>query len=1367
MLTDENRLRLDGIVQAAQQNGESDDFIQAMVNDYKSKYDQPEPGMLDRAADALKTAYNWRPFTADIQKPDVNNTPPGDGLGLTNDTTRQAQNFALEQAAAKAQGPWAVPETGIVPALKSGAENNVTGLAIRAAMGKKGMPTPYVPQNIPEAIAQQGASIAGDLPVFLPAAAIGSAAAATNPITAPAAPAAGMGAGFAATDYVRQAMQDQLSGKDMGMLERIQRAAGAGGHGFVTGAATGAAGAMAPAGTKLLAEALTMPTAAAAQEGRLPTGQEMADSVITIAAIKAAGKLPQAARILRDQVGSRFTTDAEALATLERAMAEAPAVTLDDLINRVRTEKPGSAKEHAEFWFDELAKDEQLRQSPAGKEGLTADLEAGRSSFLTPDIKDTNQYIDNAIAAIKSGYKGGKVFHNDGTITGYKSANPEWFQRSGLSVDEARSILEKAQTGAPLTDRQRAFVDEAIAEEKATTEAWEAEARAKYFPDTFLKPIESMTPKEAKTELDFYNNLEPLDGDWSPYTKRINAVIDVLKREYDNKLIDSQPLVDNTNIDRAGPALLSNEVGAVGDLTSLEKLGGMLRVAEEKAKQRGKSVEQYFAEDLKLGPNQIKAIMQRGDKIATMEKRRKFSETLQQVPTMPEELKDFAATAAPFNYQPITNIDTMGDAMARVQVNKAAADAEFSRSRGKLGADKIALGEALLTDAIRNGEYSQAREYMVSLAERLTEAGQTVQAAKMIKSFSPEHMLLYGQRSLENAANTFFEKTGKKLNVQFTETEMAQIANLVRGAMETTGREADILRAKAQQIIANKMPRTFGEKWKAYMRIAMLLNGKTVLRNVGGNVILAGMEFAKDVPGAAIDRTMGAFTGQRTTYAPTMGSIVKYVQGFKNGIKRSVEDARLGIDTSLSRTSTELPYGRTFDNSMLNAFDQTSRLALRITDNPFYEGAYEKRLYELQKAGGATTIDMQQEAQRYAADLTLQNDSTAAAIANQLKRALNMAGVRDVGTGDFVLPFSKTPANILDKAVDYSPAAVVKLVRQLIHAPKQQFDQKKFVDTAARSLTGTGLMALGMALAKSGVVTGKSDKDKDVARFEQDAGYPEYSWNVGGESYTWDWAQPMAVPLAVGVDMYRAGVKGKDLADALVKGGQSGVETVFKQSLMRGLQRLFGGYSPAAGIAETLVGGATMNVPTVMKQAARYGDEVERNTYDPSGTQQTINRVKATIPGMREELPPRLDAFGRPVEAQDSGDVWAAFFSPAIKKRHSADPVIQRVLEVEKATGKKEVVPPQAPTQVTFNGQKYQLNATERQAWQKEAGALLYQQFKRIDPNLPDELAAQRMVKIINAIQDRQRARLVRDLVREGKLKRGRQGAVMPASEDD
>jgi len=380
---------------------------------------------------------------------------------------------------------------------------------------------------------------------------------------------------------------------------------------------------------------------------------------------------------------------------------------------------------------------------------------------------------------------------------------------------------------------------------------------------------------------------------------------------------------------------------------------------------------------------------------------------------------------------------------------------------------------------------------------------------------------------------------------------------------------------------------------------------------------------------------------------------------------------------------------------------------LSLGDRPFYEGAYASRIAELKKIKktNIVTDEMEQMAREHALERTLQNDSWIS------KKISKMGTNKDDPflwklLVNLVVPFKKTPGNILDKFIDYSPGGAFKAVGHgLKTAGKGTFNQKFFVDSLARSLTGTGLAVTGYLLAKNGIVTGSRDPSNKIENFETALGKQNYAFKIGDTYQTFDWALPASAPIAMGADFYYAESRTKEGQNAFLKGTESSINLLFKSTMLQGLSKLTAGYSPAASIGQTLLGSTTQFTPTAGKQITQLKDPYQRETYDPDWVMQTLNKSKVRIPGLSEKLPAKVDVFGNDIKAfQGKNNVWNVLFNPGFSTEFKPNEIQKEIIRLYNDTGKTEHIPIAAEKYIdgTKEHPKIALSAQEYVDYQKK-----------------------------------------------------------------
>ena len=523
--------------------------------------------------------------------------------------------------------------------------------------------------------------------------------------------------------------------------------------------------------------------------------------------------------------------------------------------------------------------------------------------------------------------------------------------------------------------------------------------------------------------------------------------------------------------------------------------------------------------------------------------------------------------------------------------------------------------------------------------------------------------------------------------------------------------------AKAQSIIADKTPKTKAEKHNSYRRIMMLLNPTTWMRNIGGNIMFGGVVAIKNIPGGAIDAIVAKKTGVRTTSANPFADIKAFYEGSKKGTAEWARDIIEGVDTSNNsvREEYQLTSGKTWSDAkaygkVLNKLEKAMSKGLQIGDRPIYEGAYAQRLNELKRLGYDTELEtVQNMAKEYALERVFQNSSK---ISDAVISVRNRLG----WFGRIILPFAQTPGNILDKTIDYSAVGgFVRAMGQLKTAKKTGvFDQKLFVDRMGRTFTGAGLIAMGYALAASGLLVGGEDDNYKVRQAERLGGKKKYALHIDGKYYTIDWASPTAAVLLAGAEAYEAGLEEDDLLAIAAASGQAMINSIFATSLLSNLETLMsGGYGDdpdiAKAITNAIVGAASQYFPAIVRKANNVIDPVQRDTYDPNVLKSQWKYLQSGIPVLSYLLEPKYDIEGKVTMKSQGRDVGSRivenFILPMNVSTEYHSKVNDELLRLYKETGKTEQFLHTASKKVNLGSSgNYVLTAGEHNVMQKQIG---------------------------------------------------------------
>lgn len=537
---------------------------------------------------------------------------------------------------------------------------------------------------------------------------------------------------------------------------------------------------------------------------------------------------------------------------------------------------------------------------------------------------------------------------------------------------------------------------------------------------------------------------------------------------------------------------------------------------------------------------------------------------------------------------------------------------------------------------------------------------------------------------------------------------------------------------KAAQIVANTEAVDNRTRFRSFQRIMMLLNTKSNIINMTANIPMLALENIKDIPGAIFDMGVSLVTGERTTTMLTPAKLAAQVEGMKRAGGEIVKDAKYGVDTSnramMGKYSLREGEGprltnaspRVWKNSIMNALDTAVGVALRSGDRMFFEGAYDGRLYELQLLGkDASSVEAQQDAVRYALDRVFQNNSKLAQSITGLRNSVNKAlSVGDVGLGDLLLPFVQTPANIADKLIDYSGVGgTAKALAQVIGSKKSgEFDQKLFVDRLGRSMTGFGIMALGAALFKAGVLHGGAE-DQEQREMMNNAGVEEYSITIGNKSYTLEWMEPAGSLLLMGGAIAKAGIGKEGFVDAVTTAMIAGTDSLFNLSVLQNVASLMGGNGTVGeNIVSSILGTSTQFTPSIFNAIAKVIDPVVRDTYDPNPFISTAKKMVARLPWLSTLLPAKVTTSGeeaRTMTGNTAGERFAqGWLLPGYYATESDDTVNAEIYRLYE-TGMKEQILPVAGKSI--DGVKF--TAEQRRQYQAELGKATHAAAQKVIAN--------------------------------------------------
>lgn len=718
------------------------------------------------------------------------------------------------------------------------------------------------------------------------------------------------------------------------------------------------------------------------------------------------------------------------------------------------------------------------------------------------------------------------------------------------------------------------------------------------------------------------------------------------------------------------------------------------------------------------------------------------------------EVIEQAVAGGTFDYLPITDKaahTAAQDAIRRAGGYQTVAD-EFNvlASLGQsVGKENMARGIAAYNEAVAAGDHVTAFELLTNIAQSAHTSAQTVQAMNLLNRLTPAGKLLSLRRYVDSVNRKAQERgTGRRRRA--ADAEMVQtnfvdqydgifidpeLADAYLTAESDAGRKAawDAI----TQSIADQSPSTFREKADAWRYLSMLGNPTTHVRNLAGNAIQLGARTVKNTIGALIEPMVVRDSSQRTKsvvgrsgadaklrqwakeqYAADQQSAMgggKYSEYNASGIAREIEEKR--------RAQV---FGKSGVGKAVNAASRWNTAALDRGDVIFNRPAYVESFAQALKAKGVTAEEAQSgakpelvaAAREYAINeaqkATYRNTTD---LSELLARAGHYQGDNKAAKAlsiayDAVMPFRKTPANILTTGLDYSPVGIAKAVKQAaVDVKSGKATAADAVDSLCEGLTGTGILALGAYLASEGLLNLRAGDDDDEEAFNKTLGHQDYALELGGRSYTLDWAVPAAIPLFAGAALVEGGMGFGGLMDAVSNIGDVVLETSMLSTFNDIIRNISYADNPmASAVGRVASSYASQFLPTVGGKIASALDDTVRKSYVESDTSQLERDAKyfgqtvlRKTPFAREAMQPSIDLWGEEVS---NGDPLLRIIqnsvSPSTVKEIKNDAVTQEVWRLYEATG--EGLPSAAEKSFVVNGERKYLTGEEYTEYAKVMG---------------------------------------------------------------
>lgn len=354
-----------------------------------------------------------------------------------------------------------------------------------------------------------------------------------------------------------------------------------------------------------------------------------------------------------------------------------------------------------------------------------------------------------------------------------------------------------------------------------------------------------------------------------------------------------------------------------------------------------------------------------------------------------------------------------------------------------------------------------------------------------------------------------------------------------------------------------------------------------------------------------------------------------------------------------------------------------------------------------------------------------------------------------------IIPFIRTPTNIVKFAAERSPAApLFKEVRANLKGENGAVARDTQI---ARIALGSSVGAVAAYMGAEGAITGQGPTDPKERALLYASGWQPYSIKIGDNYYSFSRMEPIGTLLGVAADFaelskHATEAEKKNIA-TLIIGSIS--KNLTSKTFLKGLTEAIEAYQdPERYGGQWLQNFAGTVVPTGVAQFARARDPYLREART------ILDKIKSRIPGMRETLPARRNVFGEPIKLE--GALGPDILSPIYKSAAKNDPVISEMIRVG--------VAPSSPSRQIRN---VDLEPEEYDVLQQATGSAARKSVETLIShpgwkNLPKETQADLIEDALRQARDIGRATVISQFpdisVRIAEQKRSELEARMPSA---
>lgn len=587
-------------------------------------------------------------------------------------------------------------------------------------------------------------------------------------------------------------------------------------------------------------------------------------------------------------------------------------------------------------------------------------------------------------------------------------------------------------------------------------------------------------------------------------------------------------------------------------------------------------------------------------------------------------------------------------------------------------------------------EALSARQMLVDSGEKLVEqakraSGGDLQALAQFKQHMARHVAIQEQVSGITAEAG---RTLNQFNILAKSPEGVREAGL-KVLVDTDGRLEDLAAKIADmenpgqisRLTRESMQPRFIDKVLEVWINSLLSGPQTHAVNMLSNTLTA----LWTVPEQLVAGGLGALRGaaDRITVRETAARAHGFVQGGRDGVRlaweafKDPDSVPIGLGTKL-----EQPRQQALGTGVVAKAINLPGRFLQAEDRLFQAIGYRMELNQRAMASGLAQGLKGRALGRHMREVLNNTPDDVAAAAQGAARYQTFTTPSEGFVADltrlanrrpmlrFVVPFIRTPTNILRFAAERSPLGLfTSRYKAAIEKGGRDADLAR-----ARMVMGSSIMAWVGSEALEGNITGKGPTDPELRAAWRKLNQP-YSIKVDDEWVSFQRIEPLGVLLGVAADsaeIFREAESGAEVDEIAVSLAAALANNLTSKTWLKGLSDLVKVLSDPQRYGDSYIQAyAGSVVPAAVAQATRTGipgildaDPILRDTNS------MVDRILSRIPGYSTELPARLNIFGEPIVSE--GGLGPDFLSPLWTQEITSQPLAEEMFRVKAEVGKPD-----------------------------------------------------------------------------------------------